>query len=406
MSTKRKKGQFIEEFRRVLNSEEEGANWPPDLTWARAFLAGEQAAPPKSMDQEVVTALIEELLHRQDNDRLTALAAAPDKKVAKAARTALHRLRSRKVDVKLPAAAPRQRGSGVDQGRSSLPDSMATFYEPDWRRHVFLLDPEVGGAINVFWARVSAQHGMTDLELLRSMTRKELRAMMGRFKEAVELVPIQRNEAHWLISAAADKCRQTGHTLPSGHATMTTMVGGTPSGGHPAEELEPLPGAGYEQMLELYEGEELRSWVPDQNLMQRLGMHLQEVMTSRLVLDQQQRRSRLTNIVDDTLSEIFDEAGCAAGRQVMLDTAHLLMSKEKQERAGLFRAAAEVFLLPPHRAVVHPFVRQYLERLLRMDALLAGPVAPTDSAGAVAEEPEDDNEQRSSGGIILPGGRD
>ena len=404
MSTKRKKGHFIEEFRRVLTSSEEGENWPPDLTWARAFLAGEDSPPPKSMDQEVVSALIEELLDRQDNDRLTALAASHHKKVAKAARTALHRLRSRKVDVKLPVGSSRPRGSGVDQGRSNLPDSMATFYEPDWRRHVFLLDPDVGGAINVYWARVSARLGMTDLELLRSLTRKELRAMMARFREAVELVPIQRNEAHWLISAAADLCRRRGRTLPSGYATMTTMVGGTPSGGHPAEALEPTPGAGYEALVELYEGEELRSWVPDQPLMQRLVMRLQEVSTSQLVLDEQQRRSRITGVVDSTLAEIFDEDGCLAGRQVMLDSAHLLMSQGNTGRAGLFRAAAEVFTLPPERAVVHPFARQYLERLLRMDALLAGPMEPPQEAPE--EAGAGDDEPRSPGGIILPGGSD
>ncbi len=406
MSKKRKSGQFIEEFRRILNSEEENAGWPDELLWARAFLAGDDAPPPESMDQEVVSALIAELLDRQDNDRLSALASSPHKKVAKAARTALHRLRSRKVEVKAPKAAPRQRGSGVAHGSSNRPESMATFYEPDWRRHVFLLDPDVRGSVNVFWARVSARAGLTDLELLRSLTRKELREMTGRFKDAVQLVPVPRDEAHWLIAAAADQCRKTGHTLPGGHATMTTMVGATPSGDHPAMATEPPADPDRDDLLALYEAEELRSWVPDQMLMQRMVMRLQEVSTSQIVLDEQQRRARITDIVDGTLAEIFDEPGLAAGRQVMLDTAHLVSSQGNAQRAGLFRAAADLFLLPPERAVVNPFVRQYLERLLRMDVLLAG-ANPGPEAEAPPEEvggsPE---EKRSPGGLILPGGKE
>ena len=407
MSKKRKSGQFIEEFRRILTSEEENAGWPEELIWARAFLAGGDAPPPGAMDQEVVSALISELIERQDNDRLTVLASSPHNKVAKAARTALHRLRSHKVEVKAPRAAPRQRGSGVAHGRSSMPESMATFYEPDWRRHVFLLDPDVRGSVNVFWARVSARAGLTDLELLRSLTRKELREMTDRFKDAVQLVPIQRAEAHWLIAASADLCRQSGHTLPGGHATMTTMVGASPSGDHPAQALEPAGDAEREELLELYEGEELRSWVPDQMLMQRMVMRLQEVTTSQLVLDEQQRRARITDIVDSTLGEIFDETGLAAGRQVMLDTAHLAASLGQARRASLFRTASDLFLLPPERAVVNPFVRHYLERLLRMDVLLAGAnQAPPEALAPLDEDADSPDEKRSPGGIILPGGSD
>ena len=407
MSNKRPSRQVTQEIRRVLTSESEGSNWPTDLTWAHGFLGGVDAPPPESMDQEVLIGLIDELLHRQDNDRLSTLARAPHKGIAKAARTAIHRLRSRKVDMAVPGAEPRKRGSGNSPGCSTLPDSMATPYEPDWRRHVFLLDPGVSGSINVYWGRISAYKGLVELELLKSMTRKELRGMMGRFKEVVDLVSIPRSEAHWFIADAADRCRATGHTLPSGFAAMTTQVGGAPSGDHPALTRPPHPEADHQALMELYKGEELRGWVPDQALMQRMVMRLQEVTTSRLVLDEQQRRSRIANVIDSNLEEVFDDQGCAAGRQVMLDTAQLLHCKGDDERGSLFRAAAELFSLPPERAVVHPFVRHYLERLLHMDALLAGPeaaeAAQREAMSKQEQEQEQEKGEAGSSGIILTG---
>jgi len=359
------------------------------------------------MDQEVLVGLVDELVARNDNDRLAALAQVKHKAAAKAARTALHQLRSRKVKVEVPGAGPRQRGSGAETGRSNLPSSMATLYEPDWRRHVFMIDDAVGGSVNVYWGRISARVGLADLELLKSMTRKELRALLSRFREVVELVQVPRAEAYWLIADAADRCRATGHTLPSGYAAMTTMAGGAPGGGHPAEGKAPHPEADHEQLTALYEGEELRSWVPDQAFMQRMVMRLQEVSTSRLVLDEGQRRSRIMAVVDSAIEELFDEQGLAAGRRVMLDTAHLLFCKGDEERGSLFRAAADVFSLSPERAVVHPLVRGFLERLLNMDALLASmDEAPAPEAGEEPPEaaPAGAQENVSEGGIILPGG--
>jgi hypothetical protein len=76
------------------------AELPPAL---RAFLDGDATLLPGAVDDAALDALIAQLLDAKDAERLSRLAAIRDKRVAKAARRALHILRARGVR---PSDAP------------------------------------------------------------------------------------------------------------------------------------------------------------------------------------------------------------------------------------------------------------------------------------------------------------
>ncbi len=104
-----KKGRAEEELSRLrerLRASPPPDDLPYDLRWARRVLAGEEAAPPEVVRDDVVAALIDELVERLQSDVLTRLAASGHRTVSKAARTGLHRLRSQKVAVELGSSMP------------------------------------------------------------------------------------------------------------------------------------------------------------------------------------------------------------------------------------------------------------------------------------------------------------
>jgi hypothetical protein len=391
MSKKRPEPEVLRQIRQVLTADEENPDWPRDLVWARQALGGQVSPPPADMDPEVVHALVQELVSRRATETITALAKSADRRISKAARTALHRLRTQKVDVRVPVAGADQ-PAGTGQQLSWSPICLATVYDPRWERDVGLVQ-EAPAGITLVEARISARFGLVDVLVVPSLTRKRYRDIVKRL--APVSTEISRQEARWLVEDAVQRNRRAGRAVPEGYARASQIIGPAPGGQHPALSLAPS-GADPEELLALYELPELARWLPDQEFLYKMMLQLQEVSVSRLMIDDQQRKTQLSNVLDRSLEEYFTDDTCAASRQLLLDTAHLLWRQGREPEAGLARAAAELFELPRERTLVAPFVRHFLERLAR----LADQQQPD---GEPADE-RDEAEQRSEGGLILPGG--
>ena len=391
MSKKRPPPEFIAQMRQALTATDR-TDWPADLTWAREVLAGQVNEPPADLEPEVVVALLAELLERQAHSTVADLTGLKSKTVRKPAGAAVHRLRTKGLDVKpTPAAGRAAAGTGMPLTQSLR--SFVTTYDLAWEREVGLVD-ETGG-LNLVLAHTSASRGLLDVHLLSSMGRKQYREVVKKLKSATTMVMVDHGEARWFLEDSVRRCKEAGRGLPRGFARVSQELGPAPKGEHPALALDPA-GSDDPQLISLYAEPELRQWFPDQQFLQRMELKLGEVFTSKLMIDEQQRQSQITTVLDNLLEEYFDAARCLGARQLMLDSAHVAARMERGEVAGRLRAAADVFELVTDRLIAHPFVRQFLERLI--NAL--GPMEPHPGDG---EEPDsEDDEQRSDGGIIIP----
>lgn len=389
MSKNRSAPHYVTQIRQVLTADTDGADWPEDLLWARGVLGGAAEPPPESIDKEVLITLMDELLRRGDTKALTDLAKVKHKRVSKAARTALHRLRTQKVKVEVPTQGERA-PSGTGQSHSRKLRSLATIYDPRGEREVALVEEEHTG-ITMVQARLSASQGLVDIRVLPSLTRKKYRQMVKRLDSMGVLALISREQARWYIEDGVRRGREAGRALPGGYARACQVLGPTPSGDHPALDLQPGeadPG----DLLALYQLQQLSGWLPDRDFLNSFLLKLQEIYTSKVIIDDNQRRAQLDNAIDQALESYFTAQNTLAARQILLDTVHMLRCQEQHGPARAMRAAADLFQLPRERLLVHPFIRMFLERMLQVER------APQHS-----ESPQDLAEERQEGGVILTG---
>ncbi|MCC6749451.1 MAG: hypothetical protein IT371_17435 [Deltaproteobacteria bacterium] len=338
--------------------------WPADLAWAHEVTRGELAAPPTEVDEEVVQALLAELLVRERTEHLAWLAGLPHRGVAKAARTALHRLRSQKVAVEVPVPAEAALPSAPAPSEGEALAGMVSMYDGHGQRLVWLAEPGRKGLL-LHWARASARTGLLEFTTGR-VNRRTLRQDLQALQKQVSAVPVTADEARWFIHDAARRCEALGRGLPSTFLRASSLLGPAPRTPHPALTL-PATQVSEEKLLALFELRELRAWVPESEPLRRLMLKLQELATSRLVISDEVRAEQVRALVDQAVADYFTVERCAAARTVLLDTAHLLAAQGRSEEALAARGAAELFVHPGPEVGASAFARKHVERVLPPD---------------------------------------
>ncbi len=390
MSKKRPPPEFITQMRQALTATDR-EDWPAELAWARGVLAGQVTEPPPDLEPEVIVALLEELMDRGDHSTIADLTGLKSKTVRKPAGAAVHRLRTKGVDVK-PTPAAGRAAAGTGKPLTQSLQSFVTTYDLAWEREIGLVDESPGG-LNLVLGHSSASMGLLDAHLLSSMGRKQFREVVKRLKAATTMVMLDHSEARWFMEDAVIRSKEAGRGLPRGFARISQELGPAPGGEHPALALEPAE-ADNQELMSLYLEPELRGWFPDQRFLQQMELKLGEVFTSKLMIDEQQRLSQVTGVLDRLLEDYFTSDRCRGARQLLLDSAHVASRRDRGEVAGKMRQASELFLDAPERLVEHPFVRQFLERLVNA----MGPMEPGEGEGGEGG----DDEERSEGGLIIP----
>lgn len=362
MSPKRPKDSEIRKIREQLQGATASSDLPYDLRWALRILLGEHVATPEVVRQEVMLGLTEELVSRKDIAALTWLAKQSHREASKSARTGLHRLRSQKIEIEIPINAPEET-SGTGLTLEAELKSLITMYYGQEQRAVWF-SQEAPRGIYIHQAIISAEHGLVDFKSLSS-TRKRFRQHAKRIRNSMTAELVDADLARWFIEDAARRCQEAEHGLPEAYVRSSQLLGSIlPRTEHPALAITPAQTAPT-HLNEILEWAELKSWLPERLFLQRLFLRIQEVSTSRIMLNEQQRTEQKNEILIRAIGEYFTPQRCKSARQILLDTAHLLAIGGKMNQAALVRAAAEVFAQPPERVVDHPFPRSFIERFVQ-----------------------------------------
>lgn len=373
----------IIQIREQLRLSTPDADLPYDSKWARGFLHGESTPTPEVLREEVVIALVEELVVQGEAALLTSLAQTSNRGAAKAARKGLHRLRTRKVPVEMPTPAPPP-SSGTGQVARSGVQGVISMYDHRMHRSVWL-PHEAPRGLMLNRARISVESGLLDFEVWAS-SRKKFREMRRAAQEHIEVAQVAPEVVRWLIHDAARQAQGLQRGLPPDYIKSSQLLGPVPSMIHPASEIAPAdaPPAELARILDL---KALSLWVPEQEFIQQVSLRVQEITTSRIIADDRQRHAQLTNLLDQTTEEYFTPQRMEACGRVLLDTAHLLLAGGRPEEAALVKAGATLFERPQDEVHTHPLPRLFIERVL-------GGITPP------REEPPQE-EPRSK--LIIPG---
>jgi hypothetical protein len=327
------------------------------LTWLlrEDLNAGEELAGAWAELPEAV-----EALGRVDEDAIP-------KAARKVLRRALHRLRSRGVDVgRPPAEAMVATLPSVEDGISV---GLVTPVDPSGAQLLILAEPNPGGGVRLFEAVVDDERGIVDFVVLtpnRSQARRLLRDLSERGPlPAIETSP----EAVRARLARVAARHPVDRALPQAFADWRARMTRTPEGARTPGELarEALAGGaplgGRERLLELVEQGEVGPWPPSAERLRSIAERLHKLGRSRLLVSDEQRRQQLGEAVRDALGEQL----AADGRERVADrfeeTAYAFWRQERVEEARACLQAAQE--LREGEGADHPVARALLERALR-----------------------------------------
>ena len=345
------------------------ASLPPA---ARAFVDEDAALLPSALSEAEGQRLVDVLLARGDAGRLARLGEGPGvgKPLAKAARRALHVLRTRGVSA--PAPAPRTfqlRGPYAEE--EALPSLATTFDQLGERRVLFAqLGPD-RATVEVHSATLSETHGLIGYEVSEA-TRKQWRGVVVGAPETQLVYELPSVHARWLIEEAYQQTVAMGRAVPGRFAEARLLLPPTERPvEHPALAVAPpydeLPGDARVRAVALFELPPLGTWLPPEELSRKLELALGEIATSQLVVDPAGRMAQAAGAIERLSGETY---GGAAGRgererlaQRLEETA-LLFAGAHAEAARLMTTIARRLRTIGDAALLaeEPFLRTLVER--------------------------------------------
>jgi hypothetical protein len=336
---------------------------------------------------------IDALVAAGDAAKLTELAASSDKERAKAARRGLHLLRTRGVSVPAPkkaaAAPPRAIGDSAEAW-TCVPDA-------NGERLVVAVVPSPGGDFNVITAHVSDERGLLQLAFGKG-PRKHARDVRKSFEESGGFagdVPIER--ATLLVEAAYQLTLQRGASPPAEFAAARRVlppVRVAPDAPHPAlAEIPPAEAFDRDAAELLHQLPTIARWIVPGDELRALEQRLEEVATSRLLVDERQRQTAWQDAIDGTITRAFDAAGRARWQRRLYDAAIVFAAAGHGEDAAALRAQGDRLADAAFDPLTDPFARGMVEKVTRG---LRMPPLPGDEHDDAPDVPP------AGGGLIVP----
>lgn len=312
---------------------------------------------------------------------LAALAARPEKDVAKEAKRGLHLLRARGVSVPeppRPAAAP-----AAPAPEPALP-AYATAVDARGERAVWLPRTVPGKGVEIAQAVISDERGIVELQV-GTVGRKEWRAIAKGLLErgaAMGLGEVERAHAASLLVSARALNDASGQVLPEGADLWLRQLGPAAPPPDPAARFAPLPEGEEREALAasgaLHELRLLRSWLAEEDFLRQVAARLDEISVSPLYLDEAQRAAQAARTVADAVDSYFDERRRRAlSSRLFSIAAHLEDGGDAPHARAAAAAARALAADVAPRAI--PFARLLVEKAFP-------DVAPA-PAGAPAAEP-------------------
>ncbi len=380
---------------------------------ARALVGNPGAASPAQVEplpEALAAAVLEAAVLEGQPALPEALSSSAVKPLAKAAKKALYRLKSRGVAVPeapRPAApeAPRVTASAPE----TLPGLVSAMTSQGERGLVLARVARGNAGVEVLQAQISDERGVVALQL-GDKSRANWRKLVKEGLAHGGIVELPAADAAALLAEAAGANLRSRTPFPAGLDVALRHFGVQP-------RLEPLtlPPPEPEDVRRAMEGDilhatpELASWLPPEPEMRRLVQKVDEVVQSPLALSDAQRQEQLQQAVHSVVRDYFTPELRQRYALRLWRMAEYFEHSARPREAEIARAEARRFF----HGALEPYSR-FAERLFdKVLALVAaagmqgrGAGAPAASPAGAGEAPEaapaPSQERRSPGGLILP----
>ncbi|AKJ05558.1 hypothetical protein ATI61_102617 [Archangium gephyra] len=382
---------------------------------ARSLAAEPASAPPadvEALPEPLALALLEGSVLAGQPALAEGLAASGNKGLAKAAKKALYRLRSRGVEVAEPPRPSASEASRpVTVGPEPLP-ALLTSIDGTGERVLEIARPLRGGGVEAIQFLYSDEQGVQRLqvtELSRGDYRRVVKQATSPGDDAA--VELSHAEALERLTAAAGLNLRTRTAFPQGLDTVLRHLGvqarDIPLEIPPPEpEDERLAHEGHK----LHEEPEMRGWLPPMAELERLAHTVAELEASPLALTMAQRNEELIQAAHTQAHAFF---ATPAVRQLyasrLWEMALHFERTGKEQPARVARAEARRLAHgvsePPSRYAERLFEKALLVTMARRAAPEVGEPAEIRARARAAEQQRAqsaETERRSPGGIILP----
>ena len=392
------------EPRPLLDALRSGAplpEFPPEAVQQARPLAHDVAAATPSVLEALPSALAEAIL---EGAVLAGVASLPEalsqssvKPLAKAAKKALYRLRSKGVAV---AEAPRP--PAAEPVRPPEPEAipcLVSSITSQGQRALILARAIRGGGIEAVQLTFSDERGILELTL-NEVSRNIYR---HRIKEATEpgyAVEISREEASALLAEATVLNLRSRTPFPKDLEPALRHYGVQPATTGPTvPSPEPEDVKGVLEGHTLHETMEIRGWLPPEAELRKVVEKVEELARSPLALSGHQREEQTLQSVRALARAFFTPERRRLYGLRLWRMAEFFERTHRAEPARVARAEARRLFHGPDEPYSR-FAEHLFEKVIALAASPAeAPGAPAPSASAPAPA---STERRSPGGLILP----
>lgn len=300
---------------------------------ARNYLDGGDV--PANLPADVAEALVLALVQRGDGERLGPLGNAKDKALAKHARRGVHLLRTRGLKAEVPPPVPKQ---FVSHEPREPVASLVSAPVRDGEMLVWFVHEETPDSahLDLFQASVAEAEGLRTFEVYRS-TRRQWRNLEQTIEREAQLpvAQVPASYARWLLEEAYRRALDLGRTPARSYAeirqTLPELVAPAEHPAHgaiPAEAVAAQREAGRPQRV--IDVAETRTWIPDEDTSIKAITELREVVESPLVLDDRQRKERVSEVLDRFAAEAMRGPWRSRLVRRLLDLAYFLAQRAAQ----------------------------------------------------------------------------
>ncbi len=359
-------------------------------TEAVAQTAGLEGPDPQAVGAEIAAlpemlslALVHAAGRAGRQEVLVGLATSPNRTLAKEAKRELQKLKQRGVQVQ----EIRPQGSPVLKPlpEGEAPACYASSIDAYGERAVWWTRPARQG-VELVQVVLSDVKGILAADAL-ALSRRSWREFVKRLPKegVVTSVEIPKDHARQLIAEAEAAGARNGFSPPSAYADALRILGPAPSA--------PVPSPGAAIAIEdetahrmagaaLFEDPLFMAWIPEEDDLRRFALRVDEVATSQLYIDANQRHQAFERAAEDAAAAYFTPERRTRYARRLLEMAHVLAGVGRLDAA---RTAAAVSRSLENDAT-SPFCRALFTHALRgrlEDRKAAEPPQPATPSGLV-----------------------
>jgi hypothetical protein len=284
----------------------------------------------------------------------------------KALRRALHRLRSRGIEV--AETPPAAHVATLPDLSDVLAAALVSPPDPSGAQLVVVVEPGPSGGARIFQGAIDLERGVLEFHVLsgnRSQARRLVRDLEA--NPRLGALPAPREALAALLARAAD-AQPADRALPSAFEDWRSRVARPPEGARTPGELarealdSPLDRSSVRAVAERVTAGDLGPWPPPLEELRGLGEKVRQTAESPLLVDDGQRRSQVEQVIGDAVEGRY--AGPAAERtaQRLEECAYAAWRRDRTDDARALLSAARAFREWAPRD--NPAARALLERVL------------------------------------------